>query len=270
MSYVLENRKEFERLEKQSRCEAYNYKNELSAFSPKETGVILDAGCGSGIVSRFLAQKYSRAQIIGCDFSKERVVQASKKAAGIPNLNFQVEDLTHLTLAKNSVDAVVCRYVLEHLNEENRSNALSEFFRCIRPNGTICAVDIDGFLFNLFPQTELVEKVLSKIAIEKPFDLHVGRKIPKLLSRAGFANITWRIETHQFQGEELNDEVEQMKARFDLTTPFFNEYLGSTTVAEQFREEYLQCLKASDAVLFHNMFIVCGEKIGFKTEGGKK
>ena len=127
-NYVLENTKEFERLEKQSQNEAYDYRAELRGFTPKETGRILDAGCGSGVVARYLAQLYPNASISGCDASIDRVTQATILAQDIPNLKFRVENLNQMTSQNSSYDAIVCRYVLEHLPEEACATTLQEFY----------------------------------------------------------------------------------------------------------------------------------------------
>jgi ubiquinone/menaquinone biosynthesis C-methylase UbiE len=259
MSYVLEDEKEFERLEKQSRQDAYNYEKELASFHPKDFGIIFDAGCGSGVVSRHLAKKYPNAKILGSDFSAQRVDQAKAEAKGISNLQFQVEDLTRLGFENASFHASICRYVLEHMNPASRAKAISELFRCLKSGGQLCIVDVDGFLFNLFPQTALMEEIFGKLATEKPFDLHVGRKIPSLLADAGFQNIAYRIEAHSFQGKELTSEIEQMRSRFELSRPFFNEFVGLDK-ANAFIDDYFACLNTPQAVLFHNMFIVTAQK----------
>ena len=260
MSYVLEDEKEFERLEKQSQQDAYSYEKELASFHPKDFGTIFDAGCGSGVVSRHLARKYSNAKIIGSDFSPQRVAQAKEEAKGIANLQFQSENLTGLSFENSSFHAIVCRYVLEHMNPGDRSKAISELYRCLKPNGQICIIDVDGFLFNLFPQTALMEEVFSRISTEKPFDLHVGRKLPVLLAQAGFQNISYRMQAHCFQDKELTAEIEQMRARFELSRPFFNDFLGSEEKAATFINDYFECLRSPQAVLFHNMFIVTAQK----------
>src|SRR4051794_14382575 len=121
--YVLENRAEFERLEKQSTLPKYDFRRELDGLKIKPNAKILDAGCGSGIICRYLSALNPRATVVGCDFSEIRVRQARQAARGYPNLSFECQDLTQLTFQSRTFDAVVSRYVVEHLPVKTRLKA---------------------------------------------------------------------------------------------------------------------------------------------------
>lgn len=97
MSYALEHRAECERLERQSELELYDYKSELRGLPVKEWTSILDAGCGSGVVRRYLATQHPKSHVVGCDFSGQRLEQAREAAHTIPNLDFEQQDLGKLT-----------------------------------------------------------------------------------------------------------------------------------------------------------------------------
>jgi len=260
--YVLENSAEFDRLEKQSQNKFYNYESELSQFKPKTGGTILDAGCGSGIVSRYLAKTHPTSSVVGCDFSEIRVAQAAEIAKGIKNLHFRKENLTQLDFDHSSFDAIACRFVLEHLNETDLPKVISEFYRCLRPNGIICAIDIDGLLSNVFPKTKLMDKVFSKIDSVTTINFKIGREIPHLLYQSGFSNVSWRIEPMQFQGEDLRHEIELLKERFEQAMPFLVSVVGNEGDAKAFVHDYFESLRSPNAVLFYNKFIVQGSKRG--------
>ena len=92
MGYALESKTEFERLEHQSTFPKYDYKKELEGFTTLSPGsTVLDAGCGSGVVSRYLATSNPNANVIGCDFSKQRVELARDAAQSIPNVSFETK-----------------------------------------------------------------------------------------------------------------------------------------------------------------------------------
>ena len=42
---------------------------------------ILDAGCGSGVVSRYLATHFPTSRVIACDFSALRIAQAAEECS---------------------------------------------------------------------------------------------------------------------------------------------------------------------------------------------
>ncbi len=261
-NYILEHASEFERLEKQSQNKYYDYESELSDFLPKIGSNILDAGCGSGVVSRFLARKFPHSKVTGCDFSGERIRQASSFAETIGNLDFKQANLLSADFEASTFDSIVCRYVLEHLKNKEVKAVLTEFHRCLRPGGTACLIDIDGYLYNMFPQSEFIEQCFSKIKTAPAPDFNIGRQLPKMIADAGFTKVRWRIETMQFQGEELKTEIELISERFVQAMPFLEVILGNDHHARRFVDEYLETLRCPNSVLFYNKFIVTAEKQG--------
>lgn len=264
MSYVLESRKEFDRLEKQSQTDLYDFRRELSYFPLPQKGKILDAGCGSGIVARYIASICPDAQVMGCDQSSERVEQAKKSAQNISNLTFQKESIKKLSFKDHAWDAIVCRFVLEHLDETGVKTAVSELFRCTKPGGQVCLIDIDGYLFNIFPQTPTISKFLKQLVLKRPADLQIGRKLPSLMVEAGFEHVSWKIETMQCTGSALTQEKELLTERMEHTLPTVQSLLGSKKKAIQFRDEYLGLLEREGTSLFYNKFIVLGYKPSLK------
>lgn len=259
MTYALENKNEFSRLEEQSHQEAYNYKTELKDFHPRP-GKILDAGCGSGIVSRYLADQFPKAQIFGCDMSESRIELCKKESSQYQNLTYSVQNLTDLTYGKNSFDGIVCRYVLEHLTPVMLEKTLSEFTRCLKPKGVLQLIDIDGLLFNIYPHTPLVHEVLMTLEKTLPMDLKIGRKLPFILKKFGFNDLHWKIETLQFQGQMLAEEIHMIEERFHQTADLLKKILGSDKKASLFQEEYLSLLTKEGTVLFYNKFIARAKK----------
>jgi tRNA A58 N-methylase Trm61 len=67
MGYELEHHTEFDRLEKQATIATYDYRSELSGLQIENGAVILDAGCGSGVVSRYLASLDRTSTVVACD-----------------------------------------------------------------------------------------------------------------------------------------------------------------------------------------------------------
>jgi ubiquinone/menaquinone biosynthesis C-methylase UbiE len=258
--YILENAAEFECLEKQSQNKFYDYESELKDFAPKNGALILDAGCGSGVVSRYLAQNFPLGRVLGCDASGDRIQQASALAKNIPNLDFKQVDLLKTGFESSAFDSVVCRYVLEHLKNDDAKAVLVELHRCLRPGGTACVIDIDGYLYNVSPKTEFIDQCFLKIKAELAPDFNIGRQIPKMISDAGFTKVQWRIETMQFQGEELKGEIEMIQERFQQAMQFLEKVLGDADTAGKFVEQYLDALRSPYAVLFYNKFIVTAEK----------
>jgi ubiquinone/menaquinone biosynthesis C-methylase UbiE len=98
---------------------------------------ILEAGCGTGALSRKLAAWLGAgAHILGVDMDCGYLNFARKKAAalGIPNVEYMEADVLHLPLEDNSVDACVSHTVIEHV--PNREFLLEQQRVC-RQNGRV-------------------------------------------------------------------------------------------------------------------------------------
>ncbi len=108
---------------------------------------ILDAGCGEGIYTLFLAQR--EASLTGVDLSYEYVAIAREltKSLGL-RADHLVCDLAHLPLPEGYFDWVICNSVLEHVDEDML--ALKEMRRVLKPQGMLfLTVDCEDRLHTL-------------------------------------------------------------------------------------------------------------------------
>jgi len=111
----------------------------MDSLSP---GVVLDAACGTGRHSVYLAARGYR--VIGVDRSPQMLARArAKVGAG----DFREGTLTALPLAAASVDVVVCALALVHL--PGVREAIGEFARVVRPGGRVIISDVHPFLIEL-------------------------------------------------------------------------------------------------------------------------
>jgi ubiquinone/menaquinone biosynthesis C-methylase UbiE len=101
------------------------------------SGQWLDAGCGTGTLSRLLAERGCR--VLGVDAAIEMVESASQLAQEADRsvqLKFErVETIAQLPLASNSCDGVLCSSVLEYVSDVDA--CLKEFARVLRPGGLL-------------------------------------------------------------------------------------------------------------------------------------
>jgi 2-polyprenyl-3-methyl-5-hydroxy-6-metoxy-1,4-benzoquinol methylase len=99
-------------------------------------GHVLDAGCGKGLFSFWLAQRYRNARIYACDFSEAKidVCEDIKKNMNIHNINFFTQDLRTYR-SEDSYDFIFSNHVLEHIIE-NRL-VISNLVHSLRKGGYI-------------------------------------------------------------------------------------------------------------------------------------
>jgi len=86
---------------------------------PPEVETILDAGCGNGVITNALHPKY---RVTGLDLSP-----AALEHVRTPKMTASV---TAIPFPDRSFDLVMCNEVLEHLNDEELAQAVSELKRC--------------------------------------------------------------------------------------------------------------------------------------------
>jgi 2-polyprenyl-3-methyl-5-hydroxy-6-metoxy-1,4-benzoquinol methylase len=77
---------------------------------------ILDAGCGGGDHTFYLARQYADAAVLGIDRNSESIQRNAEVAdhLGISNVRFEVGDLTSLPF-ESRFDLAICIDVLEHI-----------------------------------------------------------------------------------------------------------------------------------------------------------
>ncbi len=116
-NYVLDNVSEFERLEDQVTQKNYSLKEELRFLEIKGGQRILDAGCGSGVLSKFLVSKNIPITVDACDYSELRIKQAKQYNKALPQINYHVSDLNRLPFEDETFDTVFSRFVFEYLDD---------------------------------------------------------------------------------------------------------------------------------------------------------
>lgn len=253
--YALESKNEAIRLEAQVVSPKHNFASELANcdFAPEHK--VLDAGCGTGLVGRFLASQYPGISIVGIDASHSRILAAKELAASTKNLSFQVSDITQTNLANNFFDRIVCRYVFEHISHETRVAALAEFKRLLKPGGKILIVDFDGLITNLWPTTPTIQRIWSALLDRGIFDSNIGRKIPKYLFDAGFTSATTSSELFNDKAAE----IPLMRGRLDGMKSIVTELFDVSTY-ERFKNELMQILESKESTLAETRFCVTAEK----------
>lgn len=97
----------------------------VESTNPK---AVLDAGCGEGFVSQYLAMRNGSMSITGVDVQPQAIEFAEKNFG--ETVNYRLGSLYALPFSDNSFDTVVCSQVLEHLDDVE--TAMAELKRVAR------------------------------------------------------------------------------------------------------------------------------------------
>ncbi len=151
---------------------------------------ILDLGCGTGEITRRLAELYPRAQLTGVDILESNLALArAASGAGSERIRYQQADAFALPFAAASFDLVVCRHVSQAVPDFHL--VLDQIVRCLKPGGWLHLLSEDyGMLRMPGPDAdrfwiEVALRYLDSIGC----DGRIGRHSWPLLQQAGFANI---------------------------------------------------------------------------------
>ena len=98
--------------------------------------IVLDAGCGRGIVAIYLANKFD-CDIEAIDITSMLIDEANIKARNlnVKNVNFSLMDYSNTVFSDNYFDAI---YTMETLcHSTDISKTLEEFYRLLKKGGKI-------------------------------------------------------------------------------------------------------------------------------------
>ena len=96
---------------------------------------VLDAGCGTGLISNLFALRYPTSQFVGVDFA-DGVNWAREFAQinGINNIEYYQEDLSKIKITQQ-YDRVICQGVLHHIPDYRQT--LAQLTQAIKPGGRL-------------------------------------------------------------------------------------------------------------------------------------
>jgi ubiquinone/menaquinone biosynthesis C-methylase UbiE len=110
----------------------------LRALSPRAEDRLLEAGCGTGRMTRILAGQVRELVAIDFSFESLRVNRKKLRDAGVTNVHLVQADLCHLPFQSGAFNRIVSCQVLEHVpDEQARSAAISELGRVSKPQSTL-------------------------------------------------------------------------------------------------------------------------------------
>jgi SAM-dependent methyltransferase len=153
---------------------------------------VLEAGCGVGSQTIFLAEGSPDAYITAIDISRESLTVARRRvsAAGFSNVTFEHGDIFDLSYGPELFDHVFVCFVLEHL--PNPVKALVALKTMIRKGGTITVVEGDHGSVYFHPDSEYAHRAIRcQIELQKRAggNACIGRELFPLLKEAGLDKI---------------------------------------------------------------------------------
>lgn len=162
--------------------------------------VVLDAGCGEGVVSRYLAEEY-QANITGITLvpfeAKIARTDAHSSDAG-SKLSYHVMDYSNTAFPDNTFDAVYTTEALCHSPDIERT--LRELFRILKPGGRFAFFE---YTFDEWEQFTDWQQRMIRIIDEHAGGLNYEEfphdQFPSVLEEVGFVDV---------EEENISDYIE--------------------------------------------------------------
>lgn len=152
---------------------------------------VLEIGCGSGPVSRNLANRPEVSEVIGVDPSPVFIEQALRLSEGIPSLTFHQADGRDLPFAEGEFDIGVIHTVLCHVPGPEK--IVNEARRVLRPNGWLAVFDGDYSTTSVALSDYDPLQACARAAIANlVHDPWVVRRFPALFEEAGLSIESFR------------------------------------------------------------------------------
>lgn len=95
----------------------------------------MDVGCGSGRVSRELAQL--GCNVIGLDPNRKELFHGKKQNIDVLPISYLEAFGQQLPFVTSCVDSVILLAVLGAVGKNTREGILKDSIRCVKPNGLI-------------------------------------------------------------------------------------------------------------------------------------
>jgi ubiquinone/menaquinone biosynthesis C-methylase UbiE len=147
---------------------------------------VLDLGCGTGVLTRLIADQLDEAAggfCLGIDAAAKMIAVAEKKRASV-TCRFEAMAAENLTLEDGSFDAVVSSLFYHHVPLDLKEKSLSEAFRVLKPGGCLVIADMHT------PTTwtgALVSHISRWFFLQPQIGENIAGVMPSLIERAGFA-----------------------------------------------------------------------------------
>ena len=155
---------------------------------------VLDVGFGPGFVSEKLARLNPTGVTIGLEPDPELARLAEERFEANPGLSLHHGSLAHNHLPESYFDFVYARFVAQHL--ASPQDEMRHVFQLLKPGGQVVLADADDGLTLVHPEPpELLEvmRLSETIQAESGGDRWIGRKLPELLTQAGFTGVGFEV-----------------------------------------------------------------------------
>ena len=162
----------------------------------KRTGLrpgvrVLDVGCGSGELTRWMAELAGPAEVVGVDVDLTVLSIARDRWSEHPAApRFVLADAAALPPALGRFDVVYARFLLSH--QTDPLSVLRELRELCRPGGVVAVEDVDIPAMFCEPRSAAYDRATElycRAAVARGADPRLGPRLAALFDEAGFERV---------------------------------------------------------------------------------
>lgn len=210
--------------------------------------IVLDAGCGSGRVTKILAGLLPKGKIFAVDLDQNMISTAKSTLRDFGNVEFFKTDLTYLELSEK-VDVIFSNAVLHWIPDHFR--LFSNFKKILRENGELLIQcggrgnlkDIHRILDIVMRKKEFTEYFHNWV---EPWNFASAKDTYEILVKTGFKNINTSL-TKKI-ANFLSAEEYKLFLKTVIMRPYLSHLPGNDiqNIRNNFVDSFLECKLAED------------------------
>jgi ubiquinone/menaquinone biosynthesis C-methylase UbiE len=254
------------RLEAQAKVVDQIVERELEILDLKPNMRVIDAGCGTGAITRKIASKVFPAETFGVDIDPLFIEKAKKTSLneGMRNVRFELGNIDNLRYDDGFFDLAYCNLVLMHM--KNPVKTVAELKRVTKKGGIVAASDTDDGALLIHPPMPRFSDLWSRFgewANKRGMDRQIGRKLYSIFSETHLNPIKIHpipmLATQQ-DPDELRGIVYQMAQVLGQSKDaMIKEGVASTRLFEASIKETRNFLDNPKSCFMYLVFLAVGE-----------
>lgn len=151
---------------------------------------VLDLGCGPlGVLDLLASRVGPGGRVVGVDRAARYLATAARTVGGrgVGAVELVTADAAATGLPSGAFDVVHERLVL--VNVPDPESVVAEMARLTRPGGWVAAQDVDWLSWTCLPAHPDWDVLAAAVGAVWSGDVHIGRRLPHLLSAAGLVDV---------------------------------------------------------------------------------
>ena len=106
-----------------------------------DSGIIVDIGCGYGLVANYLALRFPNSEVIGIDINPDRIKVASTTVGNRRNIKFLVADAGYWDM--QNCAAIIMTAFLHHVSYDLQKLILNRVYKNLHTKGILVIAEIN-------------------------------------------------------------------------------------------------------------------------------